>query len=376
MPASPSCLRGALVPLLLSSAVAPGPEFSFEKFKDTYVRDGTGPPSLPRPRPLDRAASQPQLTCPCSCPGLAHPRDDPKSNPEHEVHPPAASPLAATPVPIPVPRAQDFDPFHIPMPVVAPGVTAETAFAELDADGDGIIRGEEFAKIPKSENFKSISREEMNADYAVFGMSKELFKKRHAHENVEKMEEVFSFHDEDGNDMLFKKEYEAAVVRPPRPPGPSAAAAAAPALAPSSAAAAAPAAPPAAAAAAAAPLSVPRRVRVRALSNGCGAEKCEGALHMLAAVRRVAVGSGYCLGAFQPPLAHRLTCQNTAKDPPNSPKFRPKFRASASLRGVHGARIKAGPAVTTRHRVSAGPTRKASMRRVGTESMPAPAKSL
>ena len=38
-------------------------------------------------------------------------------------------------------------------------------------------------------------------------MSKELFKKRHAHENVEKMEEVFSFHDEDGNDMLFKKEY-------------------------------------------------------------------------------------------------------------------------------------------------------------------------
>jgi len=93
-------------------------------------------------------------------------------------------------VPISVPRApQDFDPFHIPMPVVAPGVTAETvrpslptcptplalwrrprglspaqthqlqlallpdamalsdlpqAFAELDADGDGVIRGEEF----------------------------------------------------------------------------------------------------------------------------------------------------------------------------------------------------------------------------------------
>ena len=46
MPASASSLRGALASLLLSSAVAPGPEFSFEKFKDTYVRDGTGP-SLP-----------------------------------------------------------------------------------------------------------------------------------------------------------------------------------------------------------------------------------------------------------------------------------------------------------------------------------------
>ena len=123
MPASASCLRGALASLLLSSAVAPGPEFSFEKFKDTYVRDGTGPRFPPAPA---RQGNQPQLTCPCSCPGLAHPRDDPKSNPEHEVHPPAASPLAAMLVPISVPRAQDFDPFHIPMPVVAPGVTAET----------------------------------------------------------------------------------------------------------------------------------------------------------------------------------------------------------------------------------------------------------
>ena len=34
-------------------------------------------------------------------------------------------------VPISVPRAQDFDPFHIPMPVVAPGVTAETVRPSL-----------------------------------------------------------------------------------------------------------------------------------------------------------------------------------------------------------------------------------------------------
>ena len=47
MPASASCLRGSLVSLLLSSAVAPGPEFSFEKFKDTYVRDGTVPLASP-----------------------------------------------------------------------------------------------------------------------------------------------------------------------------------------------------------------------------------------------------------------------------------------------------------------------------------------
>ena len=45
------------------------------------------------------------------------------------MHPPAASPLAAMLVPISVPRVQDFDPFHIPMPVVAPGVTAETVRA-------------------------------------------------------------------------------------------------------------------------------------------------------------------------------------------------------------------------------------------------------
>ena len=57
MPAAASCLRGALVSLLLSSAVAPGPEFSFEKFKDTYVRDGTVP-LAPPPAPA-RQGSQP-----------------------------------------------------------------------------------------------------------------------------------------------------------------------------------------------------------------------------------------------------------------------------------------------------------------------------
>ena len=40
-------------------------------------------------------------------------------------HPPPARSLHML-VPISVPRPQDFDPFHIPMPVVAPGVTAET----------------------------------------------------------------------------------------------------------------------------------------------------------------------------------------------------------------------------------------------------------
>ena len=47
------------------------------------------------------------------------------------MHPPAASPLTAVLAPTSVPRAQDFDPFHIPMPVVAPGVTAETVRASL-----------------------------------------------------------------------------------------------------------------------------------------------------------------------------------------------------------------------------------------------------
>ena len=37
---------------------------------------------------------------------------------------------------------QNFDPFHIPMPVIAPGVTPEAAFNELDTNGDGRIKGE------------------------------------------------------------------------------------------------------------------------------------------------------------------------------------------------------------------------------------------
>ena len=95
--------------------------------------------------------------------------------------------------------SQDFDPFDIPMPIVAPGVTPEEvrrtllpmaslaceqsrlrpmwlfvfavwcalplflgqAFAELDTDGDGIIKGEEFAAIPKSDKFNKVTRAEM-----------------------------------------------------------------------------------------------------------------------------------------------------------------------------------------------------------------------
>ena len=56
---------------------------------------------------------------------------------------------------------QDFDPFDIPMPVVAPGVAPEDAFAELDTDNNGIIKGEEFAAIPKSDKFNKVTREEM-----------------------------------------------------------------------------------------------------------------------------------------------------------------------------------------------------------------------
>ncbi len=56
---------------------------------------------------------------------------------------------------------QDFDPFDIPMPVVAPGVAPEDAFAELDVDNDGVIKGEEFAAIPKSNSFNKVTREEM-----------------------------------------------------------------------------------------------------------------------------------------------------------------------------------------------------------------------
>ena len=73
----------------------------------------------------------------------------------------AAVPSQETPPDARLLAAQDFDPFEIPMPVVAPGVAPEDAFAELDADGDGIIKGEEFAAIPKSDKFNKVTRDEM-----------------------------------------------------------------------------------------------------------------------------------------------------------------------------------------------------------------------
>lgn len=65
------------------------------------------------------------------------------------------------------------------MPVVAPGIAPEDAFAELDADGDGIIKGEEFAAIPKSDKFNKVTREEMvRCCMSRFGAARETFAAR------------------------------------------------------------------------------------------------------------------------------------------------------------------------------------------------------
>jgi hypothetical protein len=71
----------------------------------------------------------------------------------------------------------------------------------------------EFAAIPKSEHFNTISRDEMDQKWAVFGMSLEMFKSRHGGQHDDnKMHTAFHDHDTDGNKKLFKSEYEAALV--------------------------------------------------------------------------------------------------------------------------------------------------------------------
>lgn len=50
-----------------------------------------------------------------------------------------------------------------------------------------------------------------DADYALFGMDKDLFRKRHPELNEDQLEKFFTKHDDDSNDKLFRDEYHRAV---------------------------------------------------------------------------------------------------------------------------------------------------------------------
>eukprot|EP01051_Picozoa_sp_SAG22_P010546 SAG22_NODE_955_length_6331_cov_21.329108_8_plen_135_part_00 len=124
--------------------------------------------------------------------GINHPLEIDHHNPEHE----------------------SFDPFAIPMPIVKPGIDVQTAFDSLDKDGNGVIKGEEFGGIRDNPFFNSVSREELDSKYSLFGMTKEMFTKMHGHEAAAPLVAgAFEKHDEDKNDKLFKKEYVKALER-------------------------------------------------------------------------------------------------------------------------------------------------------------------
>ena len=50
-----------------------------------------------------------------------------------------------------------------------------------------------------------------DAEYALFGMTKELFRKRHPELDEERLHKIFDEHDGDSNDKLFRDEYNKAV---------------------------------------------------------------------------------------------------------------------------------------------------------------------
>ena len=50
-----------------------------------------------------------------------------------------------------------------------------------------------------------------DADYALFGMTKDLFRKRHPEVDENRLHELFEKHDGDSNDKLFRDEYSSAL---------------------------------------------------------------------------------------------------------------------------------------------------------------------
>ena len=87
--------------------------------------------------------------------------------------------------------------------------TPEAAFAKMDDDGDGIVKGREFRAISESGMFNVMPTENFK-NFAVFGMSKELFMELHGEELEaagHSSEEIFGKHDSDEDERMDREEY-------------------------------------------------------------------------------------------------------------------------------------------------------------------------
>jgi hypothetical protein len=99
------------------------------------------------------------------------------------------------------PSHDDFDPYHMPMPKLKPGLDPYAAFKALDRDRDGLLNRVEFKHL-------SLLLTDLPKLHEM-GMDRRTFIKRHAQgETLEDAEMKFSGVDENGNGRLSKVEYQ------------------------------------------------------------------------------------------------------------------------------------------------------------------------
>ena len=95
----------------------------------------------------------------------------------------------------------EFDPFHVPMPKLKPGLDPHAAFKALDRDRDGLLNRAEFKDL-------SLLLTDMPKLHQM-GMDLRTFVKRHAQgETPDDAERKFATVDQSGNGRLSKVEYQ------------------------------------------------------------------------------------------------------------------------------------------------------------------------
>eukprot|EP01050_Picozoa_sp_SAG11_P021915 SAG11_NODE_4005_length_2111_cov_1.395626_2_plen_232_part_00 len=124
------------------------------------------------------------------------PTDHDKHNPDHpslyvchrtarEVSGPASNTCS---------RCHNSEPFEIPMPTLKEeDLSVEEAFARMDKNGDGLIKGPEFRGISESGMFHVVPPDTLKR-YAIFGMQKELWIELHGDEVSCRLQQVLQFH--------------------------------------------------------------------------------------------------------------------------------------------------------------------------------------
>ena len=99
------------------------------------------------------------------------------------------------------PDHNEFDPFHMPMPKLKPGIEPQKAFKVLDRDRDGLLDRAEFKQL-------TLLLTDMPKLHEM-GMDSRTFIKRHAQgETPDDAEAKFATVDHNGNGRLSKVEYQ------------------------------------------------------------------------------------------------------------------------------------------------------------------------